>query len=129
MTHKDHFANLLLVVDDEEGMRETLRDILEECDYIADTASNGQEAVDKVKTVAYDLVLMDIRMPVMDGIEAMRNMRALRPRWPIIMMTAYSSSAAVDEACRQGARMILYKPLDPDELLGSIESTPRLDRA
>ena len=127
-THRDGSTSLLLVVDDEEGMRETLRDILEECDYAADTASDGREAVDKVKTVDYDLVLMDVRMPVMGGIEALRNMRRLRPGLPIIMMTAYSSTAAETEACREGAQMMLYKPVDLDELLGSIRSAPQLDK-
>ena len=128
MTHRDDSTSLLLVVDDEEGMRETLRDILEECDFAADTASNGLEAVDKVKTVDYDLVLMDVRMPVMGGIEALRNMRRLRPGLPIIMMTAYSSTSAETEACREGAQMMLYKPVDLDELLGSIRSAPQLDK-
>ena len=125
MTNDNDLAAFLLVVDDEEGMRETLRDILEEYDYRADTASNGKEAVDKVKTANYDLVLMDVKMPVMDGIEALRSMRMLRPRLPVIMMTAYSSSATVDAACHHGAEMILNKPLDLGEILAVVQRSPR----
>ena len=111
----------LLLVDDEQGMRDTLVDILEELGFWIDQAADGQEAVDRVKMGDYGLVLMDIRMPVMNGVEALRQIKALRSGLPVIMMTAYTAAAEVEEARRQGAEAILYKPLDIPELLGLIQ--------
>jgi len=111
---------LLLVVDDEQGMRDTLADILEESGFLIDQAANGLEAVEKVKTQEYGLVLMDIRMPVMDGVSALGQMKQLRPELPVIMMTAYTQAAEVAEARRQGAETVVYKPLDIPGLLDLI---------
>jgi len=113
----DNDLSVLLVVDDEEGMRETLTDVLEEFDFEVDSASDGREAVEKVNARDYALVLMDVRMPVMDGVEALRRIRVSRPRIPVIMMTAYADSAAVEDARDQGVEAILGKPLNIGELL------------
>ena len=111
---------LLLVVDDEQGMRDTLADILEEFGFLIDQAANGLEAVEKVKAQEYGLVLMDIRMPLMDGVSALGQMKQLRPELPVIMMTAYTQAAEVEKARRQGAETVVYKPLDIPGLLGLI---------
>ena len=111
----------LLLVDDEQGMRDTLVDILEELDLRVDQAANGQEAVDKIKAHEYGLVLMDIRMPLLDGVGALRQIKELCPGLPVIMMTAYTEAAEVEEALRQGARAVMYKPLDIPSLLDLIE--------
>ncbi|TEU11320.1 MAG: response regulator [Anaerolineales bacterium] len=112
----------LLLVDDEQGMRDTLADILEEFGLRTDQAANGLEAVEKVKTQEYGLVLMDIRMPVMDGVEALRQIKELCSELPVIMMTAYTQAAEVAEAHRQGAETVVYKPLDIPGLLGLISA-------
>jgi len=117
----------LLVVDDEEGMRDTLTDILEEFDYHIDAVANGKEAVNRVRLGDYDLVLMDIRMPVMDGVQALGEIKRLNPDLPVIMMTAYARSEAVEQARERGAAAILYKPLAIDEVLPLIERTIRRD--
>jgi len=111
---------LLLVVDDEQGMRDTLADILEEFGFLIDQAANGLEAVEKVKAQEYGLVLMDIRMPLMDGVSALGQMKQLRPELPVIMMTAYTQAAEVEKARRQGAETVVYKPLDIPGLLDLI---------
>jgi len=110
-------SHRLLLVDDEQGMRDTLADILEETGLQIDQAADGLEAVDKVSTRSYGLVLMDIRMPVMNGVEALRRIKVLRPGLPVVMMTAYTAAAEVEEARRQGAEAVLYKPLDIPQLL------------
>ena len=111
----------LLIVDDERGMRDTLVDILEELGFRIDQAANGQEAVDKVEAHDYGLVLMDIRMPVMNGVEALRRVKELCSELPVIMMTAYTDAVAVEEARCQGAEEVMYKPLDIPELLRLIQ--------
>jgi CheY-like chemotaxis protein len=118
----------LLVVDDESGMRDTLLDIMEAFDLGADEASNGQEAVDKVRTGHYDLVLMDIKMPVMDGVQALAEIKRLCPNLPVIMMTAYAHTDAVAEAERQGAEAILSKPLNIAEVMPLIQKTIEANR-
>ena len=110
-------GHVLLVADDEEGMRDTLSDILEEADFGVHVACNGREAVERVKTQDYSLVLMDIRMPVMSGVAALKQIKACRPTLPVVIMTAYADAMAVAEASREGAETILYKPLDVAQVL------------
>jgi len=112
---------LLLVVDDEAGMRDTLIDILEEYEWRPQLACNGLEAVNMVETGDYALVLMDLRMPVMSGIEALARIAQMRPRLPVIMMSAYADQEAMEAAERYGARALMRKPLDWSKLLPLIE--------
>ena len=121
MADCEKMGTCLLVVDDESGMRDTLMDIMEAFDFDADEASNGQEAVMKVQAGRYDLVLMDIKMPVMDGVQALTEIKRLCPNLPVIMMTAYAHSDAVAEAERQGAEAILPKPLNIAEVMPLIQ--------
>ena len=123
MTEPQTEPQRLLLVDDEQGMRDTLADILEEIGLQIDQAADGLEAVGKVSTRSYDLVLMDIRMPVMNGVEALRRIKMLRPGLPVVMMTAYTAAAEVEEARRQGAEAVLYKPLDIPQLLNLLRRT------
>jgi len=110
----------LLLVDDEQGMRDTLADILEELGFQIDQAANGQEAIDRARSHDYGLVLMDIRMPILNGVQALTQIKVLHPDLPVIMMTAYTDAAEVEEARRQGAETVLYKPLDIPGLLDLI---------
>ena len=85
--------------------------------YEFERAKNGQEAVDKVETGNYDLVLMDIKMPIMDGLEAVREMRESGVRTPIIMLTAKSTIDDKVEGLDNGADDYLTKPFEVDELI------------
>ena len=116
---KPHRA-CVLVVDDEEGMRDTLVDILGDFAFSVDEARDGQEALEMVKARAYDVVLMDIKMPVLDGIGALGRMKALRPDLPVIMMSAYASSGAVVQVLQQ-AEAIVDKPLDLEKVLPLVQ--------
>ncbi|MHB0856283.1 MAG: response regulator [Anaerolineae bacterium] len=122
MTTNADAALLILLVDDEDNMRDTMADILEAHAYEVDQAADGMQALRQVVQNSYGLVLMDIRMPVMDGVAALREIRAIRPDLPVILMTAYAESVAEQEAARLGAEAILHKPLDMHALLEHIES-------
>ena len=116
----------VLVVDDEEDMVATLDDVLTEFGYSVDTATSGQEALERVRVRVPDCILMDIRMPGMDGVETFREIKRLCPECSVIFMTAYSASHLVEEALAEGAIEVLAKPLDPERVLTLIEERARL---
>ncbi|MFH2013265.1 MAG: sigma-54 dependent transcriptional regulator [Pseudomonadota bacterium] len=107
----------ILVVDDEESHRIMLSAHLKEEGFELEEASDGQEAVAKVSEKFFDLVLMDVRMPKVDGIEALQNIRKINPTVPVLMMTAYGSINSAVQALKLGAEDYLTKPLDMDELI------------
>ena len=107
----------ILVVDDEASHRMMLGAHLKEEGFEIVEASDGQGAVDLVSRHFYDLILMDIRMPVMDGVEALKQIKKISPAIPIIMMTAYGSIDSAVDALKSGADDYLTKPLDMEELL------------
>jgi DNA-binding NtrC family response regulator len=81
----------ILVVDDERNIRNNLGMVLEAEGYKIDTASNGDDALLRVKEGPYDMVFIDIQMPKMDGLELLRYVRGLRPNMPVVMLTAYGT--------------------------------------
>ena len=107
----------VLVVDDDQGMVATLRDILTACGHTVEAAFDGSEAIDVARRQRPDVVLMDIRMPVMNGVEAFRGMKWVSPKSRVVFMTAYAESELADEARAEGAVEVLPKPLDLDRLL------------
>lgn len=107
---------LILIVDDEEAHRLMLLTLMEEWGFKAIEAENGLKAVERVKKAPVDLILMDLRMPDMDGIEATRQISRYNPAIPIIIMTAYSSIPSAVEALKAGAYEYQTKPLDFDAL-------------
>ncbi len=111
----------ILVVDDEESHRIMLRAVLKEEGYEVSEASDGTEAVKAVEQEPFDLILMDIRMRTMDGIEALGEIRKISPLVPVLIMTAYASVKTAVEALKAGAFEYLTKPLDTDELKILIE--------
>jgi two-component system response regulator HydG len=112
LTHKT-----ILIVDDEQSHRLMLRAHLEREGFRIVEASDGHEAVDRVNERSFDLILMDIRMPTMDGIEALKRIKEATAATPVIMMTAYGSINSAVEALKAGAADYLTKPLDMDELI------------
>ena len=115
----------VLVVDDDAGMVETLADILEARQYRVGRAESGASAVAMVRDDRYDVVLMDIQMPGLNGVEALKAMRALAPDVSVIMMTAFTRHELVEEARRATALAVLAKPLDLDRVLRLIEAVVR----
>ncbi|WP_232697653.1 sigma 54-interacting transcriptional regulator [Brevibacillus daliensis] len=107
---------VILVVDDEENVRRLLIAVLKREGYQVETAENGLEALEKVKEIQPDLVLMDIRMPVMDGITAFKEMKAHHEDVMVILMTAYASIESAVETMKLGAYDYIMKPFENDEL-------------
>lgn len=81
----------ILVVDDERNIRNNLSMVLEVEGYKVDAASNGDEALQRVKDGRYDIAFIDIQMPKMDGLEVLRSLRGPKPRMPVVMLTAYGT--------------------------------------
>jgi DNA-binding NtrC family response regulator len=103
----------VLVVDDERNIRNNLGMVLEAEGYEVDTASNGDDALLRVKEGHYDIAFVDIQMPKMDGLELLRYLRGLRPKLPVVMLTAYGTVSRAVEAMKLGAVDFLEKPFDP----------------
>jgi two-component system response regulator HydG len=102
----------ILVVDDDVGILDTLSDILSDMGYDVAVANSGIQGIKQVIACPYDLILMDIKMPSMNGVTAYKAMKKLRPDAAVIMMTAYSVESLIDEALNEGAYGIMYKPID-----------------
>lgn len=114
----------LLLVDDQRLMRDGLRTLLDlEPDLeVAGEASNGQEALDTYATLRPDVVLMDVRMPVLDGVEATRRLRSQWPDARVIILTTFDDDEYVFEGLRAGALGYLLKDVSVEELAGSIRT-------
>lgn len=107
----------VLVVDDDRRMVKTICDILRVKGYEATVAYSGEEAVARVKADDPGCVLMDIKMPGIDGVEALRRIKGEAPELPVVLMSAYASDEQVQEAKRLGAFGILTKPIDFQQVL------------
>jgi two-component system response regulator HydG len=108
--------NTILVVDDDPAHRTMLRTLLTGWGYSVFEADDGSTAIEKVHERAFDLILMDIRMIKVSGLQALAEIRSLNPAIPVIIMTAYSSVESAVGAMKGGAYDYLTKPLDFDEL-------------
>jgi CheY-like chemotaxis protein len=107
----------ILIVDDEINIRLMLRTILEGEGYLVDEASNGREALQRIEQKAYALVLLDLNMPVLDGMAVLEALNARKgPSPAVIVLTAYGSISVAVRATRLGAVDFLEKPITPDEL-------------
>lgn len=111
----------ILIVDDDTGHLISIKTIIRSWDYVVATADDGAVAVDMVKSTPVDLILMDVRMTKMSGIEALKQIKIYNPTIPVIIMTAYSSVGSAVEAIKSGAYDYLIKPLDFEVLKLSIE--------
>jgi two-component system chemotaxis response regulator CheY len=112
----------ILITDDALFMRVTLKNILTKNGYeIAGEATNGREAVQLYASTQPDLVTMDITMPEMDGISAVREIKKADPEAKIIMCTAMGQKNMVMEAVAAGARDFIVKPFQPDKVLESVQ--------
>jgi two-component system, NtrC family, response regulator HydG len=110
----------ILVVDDEVDTCRNLSDILTDLGYHVDTAHDGPAALELLRQRAYDVALLDLKMPGMDGVTLYREVKKLRAGTVAIIVTAYASSATAEEALAAGAWQIVPKPVDPGRLLGLV---------
>lgn len=112
----------VLIVDDAAFMRMMLKDILGKNGYeIVGEAENGQVAIDKYKELNPDLVTMDITMPEMDGISAVKKIKAMNANARVVMCSAMGQQAMVIDAIQAGARDFIVKPFQADRVLEAIQ--------
>jgi len=112
----------ILVVDDERGMCEFLRFLLQEEGYEVDIAHSGDQALTKVGESKFHLILADIKMPGLDGLEMLRKLREADEETVVIVMTGYSSLDSAIKAIKYDASDYLTKPFDdPDAVLAAVE--------
>lgn len=116
---------LILVVDDQQSDRETLKAILEERDYRVSTAADGYETIEMIKNRKYNLIFMDIKLPGINGVETFQQVKQIAPGTTVIMMTGFSQNDLVKKAIDSGAQSCIYKPFDMEKVLALVEDNVR----
>ena len=112
----------ILAVDDDHDILESVKAILESEGYLVETADRGAEALEKALNQSFDLALLDIKLPDMEGQKLLGRMGEIRPDMKKIMLTGYASVDNAIEALNSGANAYLTKPVDPEELLKVVGS-------
>ena len=117
----------ILVVDDEESMCQYLSILLQKEGYEVTTVNSGVEALQVIEKDPFDVVMTDIQMPKMNGIQLLKGIKGLDPTTPVIIMTAYASTETAVDALRQGAYDYVIKPFQTDEVLARIKRIGELE--
>lgn len=112
----------ILVIDDERSIRNTLKDILEYEKYTVDLAEDGKKGLEMVKHTEYDIILCDIKMPGMDGIEVLEHLGNITPDTPVVMISGHGNIDTAVESIKKGAYDFIEKPLDLNRLLITIRN-------
>ena len=110
----------VLIVDDDERMVATLTDILSARQYAVSTAASWASALAQMRRDTFDVVRMDIRMPGLNGVEALQVMKRTTPAVKVIMMTAFMRDEMVEQARKSSAVAVVHKPLDLDNVLAMV---------
>ncbi len=116
----------ILVVDDDENIRNTMKTILEDEGYLVDLAATGSEAVQKTRKSAYNVALLDIRLPDMEGVELLKLIKDTVPRTRKIMVTGYPSMQNAIAALNKNADAYMIKPIDIENLLNTVKEQLQL---
>jgi CheY-like chemotaxis protein len=111
----------IMVVDDEKEIRELFRDVLESRGYKVVTCDDGEVALDEITKHDIFAAFVDIRMPGIDGVETLRQMRILRPNTHVVVITGYTRSEDVDEALKLGCFVCMMKPFKLRDITGILE--------
>jgi two-component system, NtrC family, response regulator HydG len=111
----------ILLVDDNEEFLDSTKDVLEEEDYRVVTAAGGEEAIRQVENSDFDVVLMDIKMPGLNGVDAFVEMKRRKPGVKVVMCTAYIVESLIRRALEEGAYAVLNKPFEMELLLKTLE--------
>src|SRR5687768_850640 len=115
----------ILVVDDETGIREAIKMTLEYEGYKVDEARSGHDGLDKAARVPYDAILLDIKMPILDGIEVLENLKEQKIGSPVVMVSGHADLHTAVECTKRGAYDFLEKPLNRDKLLLTVRNAVR----
>jgi DNA-binding NtrC family response regulator len=111
----------LLIVDDDAAIRKTLSKILEKEGYLVETVANGKQAIEASKRQFFNVALIDVRLPDVDGTELLERLKETEPKMVKIIVTGYASLQNAVSAVNKGADGYVLKPFDADELLAMIE--------
>jgi len=111
----------ILVVNDERGIRQMLGDILKDRGYNIFMAEDGYKAIEKVKEISSAIVFLDIRMPGINGVETLKEIKKISPETRVIMITAYADRNLEKEAIKQGADIVIHKPFDIKKVIAIVE--------
>jgi len=111
----------ILVVDDDKSVRTTFSSVLRKEGYRVTAVENGYEAIKAIAEESFDLALVDLRMPGLDGIEVLERIKSRRPKTRVIIYTGYGSVTTAVEAMRKGAADYLNKPFSPQELKAGVK--------
>jgi DNA-binding NtrC family response regulator len=112
----------ILIVDDSKNIRITIQHLLENENHEFDIAMNGEEALDKILTNEFDLVFLDIRMPTLDGMEVLREIRKKGNKTPVVILSAYGTVDNAVEAMKLGVVDFMTKPFTPTEIRELLQS-------
>lgn len=115
-----HSQKKVLVVDDQYGIRVLLKEVFSREGFHIFQAANGKAALEIIRVNEPDLILLDMKMPGMDGLEFLRHLRRVQPHTKVIMMTAYGELDMVEEASKLGALAHFTKPFDIEELRSEV---------
>jgi len=111
----------ILIVDDDKAILKSFKDLLQSEGYLIDTAETGQEALEKTEAQSYDLALLDIKLPDIEGTELLVEMHEGAPRMMKIMVTGHATLENAVESLNLGADAYVMKPVKPEELLRVVE--------
>ena len=125
MSSSSATAPSVLIVDDDVDICCNMRDILEELGFVADTATDGPSAIEAVQRHAYDIALLDYKMPGMDGATLYSKIRGISPKTVGIMITAFAGSDGAEQARNAGTWKVLRKPVAIQELIDLMQSALR----
>ncbi len=114
----------ILICDDEEGVRESLKLILEK-DYEIALATNGEEAINYINEKPVDLLILDIKMPKVSGLEVLRDIKSQKPDINVIIATGYQSAEIAEETIKYGASDYITKPFDKQNVINTIKKILR----
>ncbi|MCK4760937.1 MAG: response regulator [Candidatus Aminicenantes bacterium] len=112
----------ILIVDDNVSQCKTMAFIMQRKGYTVSIAENGPQAIEMVEKQPFDIIFMDIKMPLMNGVEAYKRIKKIRPDTKVMMMTAYAVEDLVQQALEEGAFGIIYKPIDIEKILELVET-------
>ena len=116
----------ILIVDDEEGYRKVLANSLTDLGYETKTVTNGFEALEEIQRQCYAIILLDVKMPGMDGIELLDQMQRMRFKSHVVIITAYTDEDVTREAVRKGAKKVITKPFSTDDIEACLNEFTRM---
>ena len=118
-----HFIQRILIVDDQPSIRRTMAGIIEDLGHEVVEAEDGYHAIDHVKNDNFDFIFLDIKMPGINGVQTLREIKKMRPETLAVMMTGYEVEELIVDALNEGAMAVMYKPLHPEQLVRLLQST------